>query len=218
VKQLVTFRQAITDPNLLGWTLEGDSWIAWRALGIAAFGEALTDDERAAFSKLTLRDREPLDQVEELDIVAGRRAGKTRSAGAVGAYIAALCDFRDVLSKGERGVLLVMSPTTQQSNVAFRYMRAFFTESPHLAPLLIGETADTLRLSNGNDILIKPANFRTIRGITCVGVICDEICFWRTDDAQNPDHEILAAVRPTLATTGGLLVQISSPHAKRGVL
>jgi hypothetical protein len=34
----------------------------------------------------------------------------------------------------------------------------------------------------------------------------------------NPDREILKALRPSLATTGGPLIAISSPHAKRGEL
>ena len=37
-----------------------------------------------------------------------------------------------------------------------------------------------------------------------------------SNDSTNPDSEILAAARPALATTGGLLVCISSPHARRG--
>ena len=45
-----------------------------------------------------------------------------------------------------------------------------------------------------------------------------EIAFWRSDDSANPDKEILKALRPSLATTGGPLIAISSPHAKRGEL
>jgi hypothetical protein len=37
-----------------------------------------------------------------------------------------------------------------------------------------------------------------------------------SDDAANPDTEILNAVRPTLATTGGPLICISSPYARKG--
>ena len=66
--------------------------------------------------------------------------------------------------------------------------------------------------------MIRPASFRTIRGITGVAAICDEIAFWRSDDSANPDVETLRALRPSLATTGGMLVAISSPHAKRGEL
>ena len=75
-----------------------------------------------------------------------------------------------------------------------------------------------MSLSTGVDIQVRPASFRTIRGITAVAAIGDEIAFWRSDDAANPDKEILKALRPALATTGGLLACISSPHAKRGEL
>ncbi len=68
------------------------------------------------------------------------------------------------------------------------------------------------------DIQVRPASFRTIRGIKAIGAIADELAFWRSDDSANPDKEILKALRPSLATTGGPLIAISSPHAKRGEL
>jgi hypothetical protein len=42
-------------------------------------------------------------------------------------------------------------------------------------------------------------------------------CALALNTAQ-PDFEVLNAVRPCLATTGGLLVAISSPHARKGIL
>jgi hypothetical protein len=39
---------------------------------------------------------------------------------------------------------------------------------------------------------------------------------WQSDDSRNPDREILAAARPCLATTGGPLFAIGSPHARKG--
>src|SRR5262249_16150390 len=57
------------------------------------------------------------------------------------------------------------------------------------------------------------------RGPTYVAVIADELAFWYVDAAYaNPDVEILNAVEPGLATTGGPLILASSPHARRGVL
>jgi hypothetical protein len=56
----VTLRKALADEQLLGGVVADDSWRAWRILLIAAMGEPLTDDERAIFTKLTGRDREPL--------------------------------------------------------------------------------------------------------------------------------------------------------------
>jgi hypothetical protein len=49
--------------------------------------------------------------------------------------------------------------------------------------------------------------------------LCDEIAFWMTDDAANPDHEILKALRPGMATIpNSMLLCASSPYAKRGAL
>src|SRR5262249_25493975 len=43
--------------------------------------------------------------------------------------------------------------------------------------------------------------------------------FWLNESTSaNPDHEILAAVRPSLLTTRGPLIQISTGYAKRGEL
>src|SRR3974390_1464310 len=39
-----------------------------------------------------------------------------------------------------------------------------------------------------------------------------------TEESANPDAEILNAVRPGLATTGGPLFMISSPYARKGEL
>ena len=50
-------------------------------------------------------------------------------------------------------------------------------------------------------------------------VIADKLAFWYVDAAYaNPDVEILNAVEPGLATTGGPLILASSPHARRGAL
>ena len=84
----VTMRRALSDGNLLGAALGGDSWLAWRTLLIAAMGEPLTDEERAIFAKLTGREREPRERVAELWCVIGRRAGKSRAVAALLVYLA----------------------------------------------------------------------------------------------------------------------------------
>ena len=42
---LVTLRQALEDPQLLGASLAGPTWHAWRSLLLAAMGEPLQPDE-----------------------------------------------------------------------------------------------------------------------------------------------------------------------------
>jgi hypothetical protein len=49
-------------------------------------------------------------------------------------------------------------------------------------------------------------------------VIADEIAFWRVEGSANPDLEILRALRPSLLTTKGTMIAISSPYARRGEL
>src|SRR6476620_10165864 len=100
----VLLREALSDPNLLGTAIAGDSWMSWRILLIAAMGEELREDERAIFSQLTGREREPLQRVDQFAAVVGRRGGKSKAIATVATYIAGLCDHRDALVPGERGV------------------------------------------------------------------------------------------------------------------
>ncbi|MFY9291727.1 MAG: hypothetical protein WAP03_13665 [Methylorubrum rhodinum] len=210
-------REALADPRLLGGAIPGDSWLAWRTLLIASMGEALTDDERVLFTTLTGREREPLILVEELWAIVGRRGGKTRAAGTLGAYVGTLCDHTGYLATGERGVIPILAATGDQAGRAFMHVKGVLEGSPDLSEMLDGEpTQDTIRLTSGVDVVVRPANFRTIRSITAVAAICDEVAFWMIEGTVNPDAEILNALRPALATTGGPLMVISSPHAKRG--
>jgi hypothetical protein len=150
--------------------------------------------------------------------VIGRRGGKTRSTAVLASFIAGCVDHRDTLAPGERGVLPILAASTAQAAQAFNFVSGIFATAPNLKDLLENETADTISLASGVDITIRPASFRTIRGITAVAAIADEIAFWRSDDSANPDTEILRALRPALATTNGMLAAISSPHSKRGEL
>lgn len=219
MKPLVSMRQALADPELLGNAIPGDSWSLWRTLLIAAMGEALTDDERQAFTAVTGRPQEPLERVDEFWNIVGRRGGKTRAAGTLGAYLAALCDWSDKLASGERGVLPIMAASTLQGTRAFNHVAGILKDSPILSTMMDGEsTADTIRLTTRIDIEVRPANYRTIRGVTAVGAIADEVCIWMTDGSANPDAEILNALRPAMATTGGMLMVISTPYARRGEL
>ncbi|MCC6001896.1 MAG: hypothetical protein JJU19_13700 [Pararhodobacter sp.] len=79
------------------------------------------------------------------------------------------------------------------------------------------ETSDGLELVNRCAIEIGTASHRSTRGYTLAAVIADEIAFWHSDGAR-PDAEIIAALRPALATLGGKLVALSSPYARRGML
>jgi hypothetical protein len=217
MRPLLPMRAALADGEVFGEVFAGESWSGWRVLLIALRGEALTTEERVVFESLTGRPREPGRPVEEAFLVIGRRSGKTRACAVFASYLAGLCDYDD-LAPGERASVLILSASLSQAQKAFAYVRGIFERVPVLRELVVGETADSISLSTGADIEVCPANFRTLRGRTAVAVIADEIAFWRNESnySANPDKEILDAARPALATTGGPLVCISSPYAKRG--
>jgi hypothetical protein len=213
----VTLRKALSDPNLLGNTLAGDSWKAWRVLLIAAVGEELTDDERVIFKQLTGREREPGEMCEEFVGVISRRGGKSRAISVLVSWIGGLCQHPSLV-RGERGVLLIISQDQRQANIVLDYIEANFAASPILSQLVESRIQRTIRLTNGIMIEVRAADFRSLRGPSYIGCVGDECAFWMTGDSANPDSEILNAVRPGLATTGGPLVLISSPYARRGEL
>jgi hypothetical protein len=213
----ITLRRALSDPQLLGRTLDGESWQSWRALLMAAMGEELTENEREIFSKLTGRECEPRQGVEELVCVVGRRGGKSRAVATLACYIAGLCEHN--LAPGERGVALLIAPDQRQAKIALDYATAAFETSPILRQLIGNRTQDELELKNGIAVEVRAASFRRLRGPTYVAVFADEAAFWPADEwSSNPDVEILNAVRPGLATTQGPLFIASSPYAKRGAL
>jgi hypothetical protein len=219
VTPLFTMRRALSDPALLADALKGDSWAAWRVLLIASVGEELTDDERVVFKTFTGRDRESGQIIDTWLTVSGRRSGKTTAVAVLVVYLACLCDWSDDLSLGERGVALYLAPTQDQAGRAFRYARDFIEHSALMAKLVTNRTADSIELSNGIDIEIQAANWRYVRGVTCIAVVLDECAFLRNEtDSANKDEDIVTALRPSLVTTNGPMLLISSPATEAGVV
>jgi hypothetical protein len=219
MKPRFTMRQALGDPALLGASLAGSSWHNWRVLLTAMMGERLKPSERKVFTTFTGRGREPTQRVDEAAFVIGRRGGKDRAASILTTYLAGLCDHRDVLVPGERGVIVCIAPDQRQARITLGYVEAAFQAAPILARLIKSRNSDALELTNGIAIEVRAASFRRIRGVTALAVIASEAAFWMdAETSSNPDTEILAAARPALATTGGPLILISSPYARRGEL
>ena len=214
----VSLRTALEDPQLLGNAIPGDSWKAWRALLLASRGEALKDDELVLFQQLTERGAPPVERVQEFYCVIGRRGGKSRGIATLLVYLATMVDYRKKLASGEIPVVLCLSPSQEQSGIILSYVKGIMRDSPVLAQLIVRETAEQIELTNRVMINVRAASFRRLRGQTCVAAVFDEIAFFMSDESSNPDTEILAAVKPSLATTGGPLIAISSPHRRKGVL
>jgi hypothetical protein len=182
----------------------------------AVFALPLSDHDQAIVRALAAR-QPPTRPVRELWAVCGRRAGKSAVAALVAVYLATCRTYK--LAPGERGVFMVIASDRRQARVVRRYITGLVHASPVLEQLIERETRDAVDFTNGVTIEIQTASFRAVRGYTVVGAVLDEVAFWPVEDAANPDKEILAALRPAMATQpDALLLALSSPYARRGEL
>jgi hypothetical protein len=196
-----------------------NSWGAWRVLIKAIFALPMTEEETTFYRRSTGREMPPSEAVAEAFLIIGRRGGKSLIAALVAVWAACFRSYAGLLAPGERGVVMIIAADRRQARVVFRYVAAFFDRIPSLGALVQSRTAEALHLRNGISIEIHTASFRAVRGPTVVYLIADELAFWRDENSANPDTEILAAIRPAMATVpGAQLIAISSPYARRGAL
>jgi hypothetical protein len=208
--------QAIADPLLFQpWFLNHETWTAWRTFLGALFGLRIEDE--ALYAACTGGRPPPTRQASETLLIVGRRGGKSFICALVAVFLAAFRVYR--LTPGERGVVMLLAADRRQARVLYRYARAFIEGVPMLKAMVENVTADAIELNNGITIEIHTASFRSVRGYTVVAALCDEIAFWRSEDSASPDTEILAALKPAMATVpDALLLCLSTPYSRRGVL
>jgi len=214
-----TIDEALEDRLLLGAGL-GDlsTWATWRTVLKATYGLQLDPSEVPTFDVLAGGRPPPRERVAELWAVVSRRSGKSRMAAAVSVYVAAFIDHSARLAPGETGYVLVLSPSKSQARTVRDYCEGFIRASPDLEAMLLPSTTDEIRLCGNIVIAVHPASHRTVRGKTLLAVILDEVAYFRDEKSATPDIEVYRAVVPALATTYGILIAISSPYRKVGLL
>jgi hypothetical protein len=216
----MTLLEAMADANLFRpWFKEPQTWAAWRALLSAVFALPMSPEQLAIYQRHTGRLAPPTKVANECWLICGRRAGKSFILALVAVYLACFFDHRKHLAPGERATILVIATNTQQARVILRYVRALLLEVPMLRKLVGRETAHAFDLQGSVTLEVHPASFRAIRGYAVAAAVLDELAFWPTDDAAQPDFEILNALRPGMATIpNAMLLCASSPYARRGAL
>jgi hypothetical protein len=218
----LTILDAMQDEQLFKPWFRGLSWSAWISFLKALFALPLDENDLITYQRHSTRHTAPQEPFREAWVVVGRRGGKSLVAAAVAVYLACFRDYSACLQPGEVGTVALIAADRRQARTLLRYVRGFL-DLPMLNGMIKRETQDAIELHvNGCVIAIEvhTASFRTTRGYTLLAVICDEIAFWRNDETtSNADREIVAAVRPGLASIpDSLLLCISSPYARRGAL
>jgi len=216
----VTLLDAMRDRPLFGRWFEAESWRAWFAFVAALFALPMSEAEAAIYAACTGRTIPPPAPAREAWLVVGRRGGKSRIAALIAVYLTAFRDHRAHLAPGEIATVPVIAADRAQARTVMRYVRGFVESTPMLAEMVTTSTAEAIEFSNRSRIEVHTASFRSTRGYTLAGAILDEVAFWRSDETSaEPDREIIAGLRPGLATLpGALLLAISSPYARRGEL
>ena len=214
-KPALTIIDAIRDENIIGDTLS----VAQEAALMAVYGLPLEGEHLALSEQMGNGAWRTGEETREAAFICGRRSGKSDKLAANVAIYEAF--FRDHnLSPGETGVVLLLAQNMRQAKVVKGYIEGKINKSPVLRRHVIASRAQELELDNRITIAIHPASFRSIRGLSVVCCICDEIAFWWTEDSYaNPDVEVVRAVRPAMATFDhGKLLMVSSPYTMTGVL
>jgi hypothetical protein len=196
------------------------TWRAWEVYLRGLFGLEIEDAaDRKLWKACTGLSKPSAGKVRESFVICGRRSGKSYISAIVAAYLAAFKDWKPYLSPGEKGWIFIIANDKPQAGIIKGYVAGIFQGVPCLKSLVEKETQETLELRNGVNIAVKTCSFRTLRGYPVLCAVLEEIAFWRSEESANPDKEILAAVRPALATVpDSLLLGISTPYSRAGVL
>jgi hypothetical protein len=199
--------------------LTGPTWAAWRVFLKAVFAVPMDDAELGIYRRHTERETAPLEPVREAWMPIGRRGGKTRIGAVVALYMAIRTDHAARLAPGETATIPALASDRKQARQVVKYLQGLCSLEA-FAPFVDTSLKDSVVFRTGAVVEVATSSYRTVRGFTIVGLIADEIAFWRTDDGSaNPDSEILTALRPGMATVpDALLLGLSSPYAARGEL
>ncbi len=192
-----------------------ESWRPWLAFLRAFYGLPLSDDDLELFTTHTGREAPREGGYAEAAVVTGRQSGKTQVAALAGVQEAA-----QAVLAGSRGVFvpLVAQDLRGAQRALFGYVREAVHGSDLLGREVTRETTTELELAGRVTLTVYPCRPAAVRGIRAPFAVVDELSFFTSTDGRPTDAETLRALRPTLATTRGRLLILSSPYAQAGAL
>ena len=146
----------------------------------------------------------------QLVIRAGRRAGKSSTLCRL-AVVEALWG-RHAVPPGDVGTVAIVSTTRDEAANRLATIEAIL-RAIGVAFRRSGDTIDATSLATKHPIRFKTftASVSGVVGFTAICVICDEVARWRdVDTGTNPAKQVLASIRPTMATQPEARIVLSS--------
>ena len=149
---LVSLVDACKDANIFGpWFQPRNQWIPWFVFLNVISGTKLTKEETIIYEECTEREyifKPNSNPFEELWMVCGRRAGKTRMMALLAVYFSCFYDWSPFLAPGERGTVALLAADRKQARTAFRYVTGFFDNVELLKDFVTRSTGELFDLRN----------------------------------------------------------------------
>src|SRR5207249_953353 len=116
--------------------------------------------------------------------------------------------------------IMSISAGLRQTRVVLGYIKAFINQLPELKSRVVREIQSGIEFKEGITVESHTASFRSTRGYSLLGVVLDEVAFFRTEEGSaNVDTELDTALTPGLArVAGSMKIGISSPWGRHGLL
>ena len=133
-------------------------------------------------------------------LLCSRQAGKSTTTALIAAHEAIF---------HPPAMIVLVAPSMPQSVELFKRVHGFWGKLPG-APKAVQSTLTRMELENGSRIVSLPGSERTVRGYSGASLIL-------MDEAARVPDELVAAVRPMLATVEhGRFFALTTPAGKRG--
>ncbi len=161
----------------------------------AAFFRFITGFEPTDYQREILKDTS-----QYITVRASRQSGKTE---VMAVKILWNCLLND------RFQALIISPTQRQSSIVFNKIDMYLLRNDFLNALCKYHSKSYVQFDNASEIYNLPgSNPETVRGYSPNMIVVDEAAYVK--------DEVYTAIEPSLATTNGTLILISSPFGKQG--
>jgi hypothetical protein len=196
------------------------------------YGDRMSAAELRAFKEMT-EGREPRKGgYRRAAWIIGTRAGKSDLGAVCGSYECVRWGpaLVDLLMPGQVATGIIIAENKKQAGIVRGYLEGNFRTLEEkgfqvLAPRS-GQsravTGEVIRLRWPVEIVIYPASRASVRGVTGLFSISDEIAWWRSEEgAYNQDKAVLQALRSRFGTLARLKPKqllISSPNEESGAL
>ena len=210
-----TVLDSMLDPRLWGrFFTPIKTWRRWRVFLKCYEALSLTKAELRIFQYHTGRSRyQP--PYPRIVFIGGRQSAKTTIGALIASHEAVKARPPQT---GKIYSILVAQDQRSAVRALFSYVERPFETVPALRRAVVTKTRDTIELKNGAVIAAYPCRPQAVRGPRANVFVCDEFAHFISSDGYRRDKEMLRALKPTVATTGGREVILSSPEYTSGAL